>query len=154
MCYRPITMSTKASRQRQILVQLEERYRQLLRVLLQERGPLIRGSFGTRSRKCGKPNCRCTEGDLHTSKYLSGTQDGKVRQIHVPAADEVKVDSGVKRYQTFRRTRKQLAQLVKEQLQLIDRLGLELLKPYPPDNPLPAPKRRGRRSHGSGDSSS
>ncbi|MBU1495063.1 MAG: hypothetical protein KJ956_13990 [Actinobacteria bacterium] len=146
-------MRKKASQHRQKLVHFGERRQQLLQVLLGERGPLIRGTFGTRARKCGKPNCRCAQGVLHTSKYLSASQDGAVRQIHIPAADERKVGAGVKRYQAFQQTRKQLALVSKEELELLSQLEVELLEPYPPDNPLPAPKRRGRRSHGSDDSS-
>jgi len=33
--------------------------------------------------KCGKPNCRCTRGELHKSLYLVQSQGGRLRQICV-----------------------------------------------------------------------
>jgi len=36
--------------------------------------------------KCGKPNCRCTRGELHKSLYLVQSQGGRLRQICVPQA--------------------------------------------------------------------
>jgi len=137
-------MSSDASRLRQRLVQYRQQCQLELGFLLEERGPLIRGSFGTRGRVCGNPNCRCARGELHESKYLTASDGGKSRQVHVPAGDEVFVSAGVERYRRFHKRRARLADLVFEQLELVDQLGRSLLAPYPPDNPLPPPKRRGR----------
>lgn len=67
------------------------------------RGKLIRrlgslremfpGSFVERSRKCGKPNCRCADGkQLHQEFLLSVVWDGKPRTFHLSAemADQVR----------------------------------------------------------------
>ena len=144
-------MSSETSRLRQRLAEVGKQYRSQLEILLRERGPLIRGTFGTRRRVCGRANCRCTEGQLHESKYLTATDRGRVRQVHVPAADEVRVAEGVKRYRRFGQARARLAELVKVQLTLIDQIGLTLREPYPADKPLPAPMRRGRTPKGDGD---
>jgi len=138
-------MAETTSRSRQQLRQLGEAQQRQLELLLGEHGPLIRGSFGTRARKCGKPTCRCAQGALHESKYLTASDDGRVRQVHVPAADEAKVADGVWRYRRFCRTRKKLAELAKRQLALVDALGRSLLEPYPPDDPIPPAQKRGRR---------
>jgi hypothetical protein len=119
-------------------------YQRLLETVLGEKGPLVRGSFGTRARVCGNPSCHCADGALHESKYLTASCGGKVRQVHVPARDEVAVAAGVARYRRFFRARADLAQTVKGQLELIDALGRSLLRPYPSDGPLPPAKRRGR----------
>jgi hypothetical protein len=137
-------MGDEVSKLRQQLRRGAELYQRQLELVLGERGPLIRGSFGTRARVCGNPNCRCARGELHESKFLSASQGSGTRQVHVPAADEVRVSAGVDRYRRFYRARAELAQNVKRQLELIDALGCSLLEPYPADNPLPAAKRRGR----------
>ena len=43
-----------------------------------------------------------------------------------------------------------MAVIAKEELELAEQLGLSLLKPYPPNKPLPPPKRRGRPKGGRG----
>jgi len=133
---------------RRRLLEAFRRFHAQVEEILRERGPLIRGSFGTRARLCGNPTCRCTRGELHESKYLSASDGGKARQVHVPVQDEVEVAAGVERYRRFRQMRAQLAELAQEQLELAEQLGLTLLKPYPPDNPLPPPRRRGRPPRG------
>jgi hypothetical protein len=140
-------MSEDASRLRQKLVASEQRRAKQMELLLGERD-LIRGTLGTRSRVCGHPNCRCAKGELHESKYLSAAVGGRTRQVHVPAGDEVEVAAGVERYQRWRRLRTELVDLGAQQLELVDALGQAVLKPYPPDAPIPPPKRRGRKPKG------
>lgn len=138
------------SRLRRQLLDAHEEVRRELDPILQERGPLIRGSFGTRARVCGKPTCQCAKGELHESKYLSASDGGQTRQVHVPSADEVHVAQGVDRYRRFRAARARLAEklgdLARQQLELVDALGRALLEPYPPDDPIPPAGKRGRRS--------
>lgn len=142
----------KASRLRQRLRQGGQEITQQLELLLAETGPLIRGSFGTRRRVCGNPSCKCARGELHESKYLTASDGGTARQVHVRAVDEVAVAAGVERYRSFHRARARLSKLLKQQLELVDALGRSLLQPYPPGNPLPPPKRAGRPPKG-GDAS-
>lgn len=138
-------MSDEVSRLRQRLQALRDQTGALVKRLLAERPGLIRGTFGTRARQCGKAGCRCTRGELHESKYLAAAVGGRTRQVHVPAGDEVRVAQGVKRYQDWRRTRGEIAQRDTELLMLIDALGLALLAAYPPDDPVPPPEKRGRK---------
>lgn len=139
-------MGSDASRLRQRLGIVADEHRDQVDSLLHERGPLIRGSFGMRHRVCGNPTCRCARGERHASKYLSAAVDGQARQVHVPAADEVRVAEGVERYRRFWQGRRRIAHMVRREIDLIEALGRSLLAPYPPDNPLPPPQRRGRRS--------
>ncbi len=141
-------MGAQASRTRKRLLETAEQMRLQLSLLLEERGPFIRGSFGVRRRVCGNPGCHCARGELHESKYLTATDQRRVRQVHVPAAEEAKVAAGVDRYRRFRRSSARLVALSKRQLELIDELGHSLLEPYPPRNPLPPPLKRGRPPKG------
>jgi hypothetical protein len=138
-------MAEKSSRLRQRLTQLEEQHEQQIEFICKEHGPLIRGSYGKRSRVCGNPSCRCASGQRHVSSYLTATDEGKVRQVHVPLGDEEKVEAGSVRYRRFMRGRARLAEISKKQLELVDELGRSLLAPYPPDRPLPPASRFGRR---------
>jgi hypothetical protein len=137
-------MAESTSRSRQQLRQIGQAQQQQLELLLGEYGPLIRGCFGTRARKCGKPTCRCAQGELHESKYLTASDGDRMRQVHVPAEDEVKVAEGVRRYRRFWGARKKLAELAQRQLAIVDALGRSLLAPYPPDDPIPPARKRGR----------
>ena len=54
---------------------------------------MLPGSFIERSRKCGKPTCRCADGkQLHREFLLSVLLDGKPQTFHLPAtlAEEVR----------------------------------------------------------------
>lgn len=147
-----LAMGTETSRLRQQLIETTNEMRRQLELVLEVQGPLVRGSFVTRARVCGKPTCRCAQGELHESKVLTALDGGVTRQVHVPAADEVHVAAGSERYRRFREARsalaKGLARLNRHQLELVDALGRSLLEPYPPDNPLPPPARRGRPAKG------
>lgn len=128
------------------MLQTAEQHSEQIERFLHEDGPLIRGSFGTRLRVCGNPGCHCAQGKKHASKYLTATDDGRVRQVHVPAGDEERVAAGVSRYRRFRRMRERLVELGALQLELVDELGRSLLAPYPPEDPLPPAMRRGRKA--------
>ncbi len=143
-------MGDKASRLRQRLTEVADQRQLELETIRGERGALIRGSFGTRSRVCGTPTCHCATGERHESKYLTATDGGKVRQVHVPTSDEMVVAAGVQRYRRFWRARARLARLNQQQLELVDELGRSLLEPYPPDSPLPAASHVGRPPKRSG----
>jgi hypothetical protein len=138
-------MRAKASRLRQRLSEAAEKQQQQLDIVLEARGPLIRGSFGTRARQCGKPSCRCAAGERHLAKYLAASEQGRMRQVHVPAAEEEHVRAGVERYRHFMSARADLADLAQRQLELVDELGRSLLEPYPRNRPLPPASRFGRR---------
>ena len=72
---------------------------------------LLRGSLSLRSRKCGKPNCRCATGELHSSLYLVHSQGGKLRQIFVPKQMEERVRQAVVDYQTLQKFLVEISEL-------------------------------------------
>jgi hypothetical protein len=142
----PLCVGERTSRLRQRLLEAAEQHREQVERLLREDGALIRGSFGTRARLCGNPNCHCARGQRHTSKYLTATDGDRQRQVHVPTGDERRVADGVSRYRRFRESKKRLAEIGALVLELVEDLGRSLLAPYPPNDPLPPARRRGRKS--------
>ena len=61
----------------------------------------LRGTLSERAGTCGKPNCRCAQGELHRSLYLVQSQGGKLRQICVPHAWQERVREAVNDYRTL-----------------------------------------------------
>jgi hypothetical protein len=45
---------------------------------------MIQGSFYLLRRKCGKPNCRCATGQLHPTRVLTRSEQGRDRLYVVP----------------------------------------------------------------------
>ena len=63
---------------------------------------MLPGSFVERSRKCGKPNCRCADGKkLHAEFLLSVLVDGKPKTFHVPLEQAGEVRSKVEQRKRF-----------------------------------------------------
>ena len=134
------------SRLRQQISALEAERDKQLETVLEERGPLLRGTLAERGRVCGHPGCHCaTRGELHVSPYLSVAVAGTSRQVHLPADVVPQVRQGTDRYRRFREARARLVQLAAEQVGLVDRLANALLIAYPPDAPVGPPGRRGPR---------
>ncbi len=71
----------------------------------------MRGTLSIRSRRCGKPGCRCTRGELHVSVYLVQSQSGKPRQIFVPKEWEERVRRAVADYQELQRLVEEISEL-------------------------------------------
>lgn len=115
-------MKRDPSRLRRELRRLEESRSVYLEEILKERGPLRRGAFITVQRRCGKPNCRCAEGDGHPAKYLSVKKEGRTRMVYVPAGQEVRIAREAERYRRLRKSRAMLAKLARQVLELIDEL--------------------------------
>ena len=143
-------MAEDKSRLRQKLLTLEAERQQQIQRVLSERGGLIRGTVGERSRVCGHEGCRCSRGERHVSKYLSAAEGGRTRQVHLPESEVGKVTEGSNRYQAFRRARTRVGQLAAEEAEVIDRLGNALLESYPPDKPIAPALRRGPRPRKAG----
>ncbi len=76
----------------------ERQARSRLAQLLHQK-PLLIGSLVSMSRVCGKPGCKCTQGELHPGLYLSLRVKEKRKMIHVPQSLEAKVRQWVGTYQ-------------------------------------------------------
>lgn len=73
---------------------------------------MLPGSFVERSRKCGKPNCRCADGKLlHREFLLSVIFEGKPRTFHLPADLVEEVRRKVELHQHFEEAAGKIADL-------------------------------------------
>jgi len=75
----------------------ERSLRSKLAQLVSSKG-LVRGTLSVRERVCGKPVCKCVRGEKHVGLYLVASHEGKVRQLFIPQADEVKVRQWIEEY--------------------------------------------------------
>ena len=104
-------MRAKASRLRQRLTETAEKQQRQLDIVLEARGPLIRGSFGTRARQCGKPSCRCLKGYKHRALYVSQSQKGKPRLVYIPQRSEKEVHRLIKNYRRMKVVMEKISQI-------------------------------------------
>ena len=103
-----------------------ERQRQKLIQELLETQQMIRGSFGTVMRKCGKPNCWCAEGTGHPVNRITWTDKGRARTKAIPAEDAAWVATMTAHYKRFRKNRQELRALDKQLNREIDELEAKL----------------------------
>jgi len=73
--------------------------------------PVLRGSLSVRKIRCGKPNCKCAEGEPHLSLYLVQSQKGKPRQLYVPKEWEERVRQAVDNYQKLQALVEELSEM-------------------------------------------
>lgn len=108
------------------------RLRQDLRRLLGElkpcvevvfgRGPLVKGNVYEMARKCGKPSCACTRGELHRSMVLSWSHRGKTRLMAIPPERLAELRKKSEEYLRVRRARARVSALYKQILAVMDRI--------------------------------
>jgi len=94
--------------------------RQYLQRKLKSLYPFLRGSIVKYRTTCGKPNCRCKRGYLHTSTYLSITIEGKTQMLCLP-----KKEPKIKEEAIFWCSNYKRAKQIMEELTLIN---LSILK--------------------------
>jgi hypothetical protein len=82
---------------------------------------MVKGSVVTLARRCGKPGCKCTRGEKHTSKYLSISDRGKTRMVYLKPGMEMKVGEAAERYRKFRSARARLVKVQKDILDIFNR---------------------------------
>lgn len=112
----------KASALRQKILQRFNELNQLSKVLL-TRKPMVKGTVYEFKNRCGKRNCRCQRGELHTRMALSYSEHGRTRLRYLKP-DEVKRYQWLTgNYRLFRSARARLVKLVKDILFLVDNLG-------------------------------
>jgi len=131
----------RASRQRQLLGELEDQHRQLVETLLEIR-QLLKGSVYELKTRCGKPSCHCAapDGARHTAPVLSWSHRGKTQLRTLPAKEVDRIRRLTENYRQFRQSRAALVQLYRRILTTVDRLEKALRLPPP----RPVSKRRKR----------
>lgn len=108
-----------ASKLRQKILQLDNRRRELLDRVLRP-GPMVVGSLYQMKRKCGKPGCKCTRGQLHASWYLSRAEQGRTKLSYIGRIVPNRLAERVRRYQ---RHQKFLARIRKIDTQISGHLN-------------------------------
>jgi len=108
------------------------RLRQALRRLLQdlepslevafERSPLVKGNVYQMARKCGKPNCVCTRGELHRSMVLSWSEEGKTRLFSIPPERLGELRGKSEEYLGVRRARARVTEICREIVAVLDQM--------------------------------
>ncbi len=72
---------------------------------------LIRGTLLERQRSCGNPRCHCATGAKHRAVYLMLRQDGRLRQLYIPAAYEARVRQWVANHRQLKDLLRQISDL-------------------------------------------
>jgi hypothetical protein len=130
-------MSDATSRRRQ---QLWPAYAALARTLrtLQRQQPMVPGSLYLLRRKCGKPNCRCAQGQLHASWVLTRSESGQSRLYSVAKDQRGRLRPLTREYRRWQLARARLVKQSAAILALIDALAAGRLQPWPPpEDPEP-----------------
>jgi len=118
--------------QKESRLQTLSRLRQALRQRLKDlerslevvfgRVPLVKGNVYEMARKCGKPSCTCTRGELHRSMVLSWSERGKTQLFSIPPDRLAQVRQKSEEYLRFRRTRARVSEICKAMVALLDRI--------------------------------
>jgi hypothetical protein len=127
-------MSSDLARLRQ---QLWRAYAALAHTLrrLQRADPMVQGSFYLLRRKCGKPNCRCANGQLHATYVLTRSEQGKDRLYTVPKEQRAQVRKWAAEYRRYQRARAILARRQAGLLALVDQMAEQRLLVWPEQKP-------------------
>src|SRR3989337_4146958 len=88
----------KKSRLRQSLLHLAGEIKGLVEPFFSDR-PVIKGTVYELRRRCGKPGCKCAQGELHARMVVSASERGKTRLRAIPRGFLVDTQQRVKRYQ-------------------------------------------------------
>ena len=126
-CPQPNSIQSKTDRQhkfsrlRQSFVRLCNKVRQLIEPFLSHK-PVIKGSVYELKSKCGKPGCKCAQGQIHRRMVVSASEKGKTTLRVIPHGFLVEVQGKVRRYQEFRGARARLVEVHKKMLKAMDEM--------------------------------
>jgi hypothetical protein len=143
-----MTDRRNASRARQRLLDAARAVLARSEEIVTERGPLLKAAFQLRGTRCGKDNCKCNDGDLHTTAVLVVSEEGKRRSYYVRGPERPDVKRRVEKYQHFRATRIELNKLMAELLSAVDDLLDALAEPHVPRRDAKGSGRKRRPQRG------
>jgi hypothetical protein len=104
---------------------------QLEKVLLQHQH-LLRGSLLERPKFCGKPGCKCTQGQPHPSSlYLSRLVGKTVRHFFIRAKDHERARQEAQSYKEYRQALRRWRAIDKELNHLWEDLEATQEESYP-----------------------
>lgn len=99
---------------------------------LQRSQPMVQGSFFLQRRKCGKPNCRCAQGQLHAAWVITRSEAGRPRTYMVPEAQRGRLRQWTGEYRRYQRARAVLVKRHQRMLQLVDQMAEARMVSWPP----------------------
>ena len=103
----------------QELTALQQKRRRLVRRMLRQ-DDLAVGTVSVVRRKCGKPNCRCTQGHGHTQVlFLFRDEDGRRHCKLIRRADESRMLRAGERYRQFREDMRQLRAIAQREKEIL-----------------------------------
>lgn len=111
-----------ASAERQKICRLETELSEILRAF-REYDPLVRGSFQTLRRRCGKEPCRCVDGKLHETSVFVDRSSGTRRIEKATVAHEQALQKPANKYQSLKSLRARISKIHDELLSCCDRLS-------------------------------
>jgi hypothetical protein len=86
------------------------------------RALMVKGNVYELARKCGKPNCACTRGELHRSMVLTWSHEGKSKLFSIPCERLADLQTKSEEYLRFRRARARVTEICKMILGVMDRI--------------------------------
>lgn len=105
---------------------LEQRRQALMERLLDTQS-MIRGSFGSVHRKCGRANCWCSEGGGHPVNRINFSDEGRSRTKAIQTEDVDWAKSTTGNYKRFRKNRQALRALEEKINQAIDEFEVRII---------------------------
>ena len=83
---------------------------------------VIKGTVYELKRKCGKPGCKCAQGELHARMVVSASEGGKTRLRAIPRGFLVDTQQRVRRYQELRQARARVVEIHRQMLKVMDEM--------------------------------
>jgi len=114
-------LSAQLSSFRTQMLALQEQLLGLAETFLQ-RDPILPGCVYRLRRRCGKPNCRCTQGELHLTEMLSYRGEGRPQSVTPRPGERETFCKLTQSYQRFRKARAQWVKLEKEIRRVLDEI--------------------------------
>ena len=118
------------SRLRRRIYAAQVNFQKQLRILMR-REPILKGIVYKLRRRCGKPGCRCVNGQLHGMWALSIPEQGRRRMRSVPEDRRGQWRELAASYRRFRKARAALVKIFREILKAVDELELQRTIPPP-----------------------
>lgn len=95
-------------------------------------GPMMAGSFYEMYKQCGRPDCRCTRGDLHGPyPVLSIARDGRRSTRSVPRDRAAEVRRRAEAYRAFQRRRRRLQGAMRRIAEIVTEIREAHLEDFP-----------------------
>jgi hypothetical protein len=123
-------MRKNLSRQRLRLWQVWRTAERLVRQM-QQAEAMCPGSLYLLRRRCGKPTCRCRQGELHATWVMTRSEAGRVRLYRVPEKERAVVRRLTDCYREWQRARAALVKSMSELLRELDALAERRLQTWP-----------------------